>query len=129
MRPLLLRILTVVMLVMTMLPSIITGNHLFFPVSVEQRTAKPAPAPARWRPLLGEYVLDSDTVIVLESGGKLCALFKKTELLPLRAISANVFEFEAATARAGERVVFSRNPKGSVTQVTIGKTLYKRRPL
>src|SRR6185437_16507823 len=40
---------------------------------------KPSPAPARFRPLIGEYVHDNQTVIVLESEGKLYALIKGTD--------------------------------------------------
>src|SRR6185503_8098488 len=55
---------------------------------------KPLPAPARFRPLLGEYVHDSQTVIVLENEGKLYALSKgapptQTRELPTNAFSRN----------------------------------------
>jgi D-alanyl-D-alanine dipeptidase len=86
--------------------------------------AKPSPAPVRWRPLIGEYSRDSETVIILESDGKLCALFKGRELAPLKELTSDSFEFD----RNGERVVFSRN-RGKVTQVTIGTVSYQRKPL
>jgi D-alanyl-D-alanine dipeptidase len=68
---------------------------------------KPLPAPARFRPLLGEYVHDNQTVIVLESDGKLYALAKgassaKREITP---------------------AAFSRN------QLTLDNVIYKRQPL
>jgi D-alanyl-D-alanine dipeptidase len=66
---------------------------------------KPIPAPARLRPLLGEYVHDKQTVIVLESEGKLYALVKgseKREITP---------------------ALFSRN------QLTLDNVIYKRQPL
>ena len=91
-------------------------------------TPKPRPAPAKWRPLMGEYVGDSETVIILESDGKLCVLFKRTELAPLKQLTPDSFEFDSSTARNGERVVFFRN-RGKVTQVTIGTLIYKRKPL
>src|SRR6266550_3336260 len=56
-------------------------------------SAKPLPAPSRWRPLIGEYVLESETVIILENQGKLSALFKRTELDPLQEVSKNMFQF------------------------------------
>jgi D-alanyl-D-alanine dipeptidase len=100
------------------------------PVStVAQATAKPKPAPTRWRPLIGEYVLDTETIIVLESNGKLGVLFKRTNLAPLREVSSDVFQFDAGTNRAGERVVFSRDAQGRVTQVALGPAVYKRKPL
>src|SRR5215216_2611455 len=101
------------------------------PVSLQVATTaqKPPPAPVRWRPLIGEYVRDSETIIILESDGKLCALFKQTELEPLKELTSNSFEFDRSTARKGERVVFSRNRSGKVTQLTIGTLIYQRKPL
>jgi len=97
--------------------------------TVAQTITKPPPAPARWRPLIGEYVHDDDTAIVLEKDGKLGVLFKRTELDPLREISNLKFQFESGSARAGDPVVFSRDSRGKVTQVEVGKSIYKRRPL
>jgi D-alanyl-D-alanine dipeptidase len=69
---------------------------------------KPLPAPARFRPLLGEYVHDNQTVIVLESEGKLYALAKGTT-------SAEKHEVTPA--------LFSGN------QLTLDNVIYKRQPL
>jgi D-alanyl-D-alanine dipeptidase len=69
---------------------------------------KPLPAPARFRPLLGEYVHDNQTVIVLESEGKLYALVKGTSSADKREISTSAF---------------SRN------QLTLDTVIYKRQPL
>jgi D-alanyl-D-alanine dipeptidase len=87
---------------------------------------KPAPAPSRWRPLIGEYVLNDQTVIILESDGKLCALFNRKELAPLQEVSKDKFQF---ASRAADRVTFSRDSHGRVTQVEIGNSVFKRRPL
>lgn len=89
----------------------------------------PAPAPARWRPLIGEYVLDNETLFILESDGKLSALFKRTDLAPMRELSKNEFEFTESTSRAGTRVVFSRDANGRVTELKLGNQIYKRRPV
>jgi D-alanyl-D-alanine dipeptidase len=69
---------------------------------------KPLPAPARFRPLLGEYVHDSQTVIVLENEGKLYALSKGAPPTQTRELSTNAF---------------SRN------QLTLDNIIYKRQPL
>jgi D-alanyl-D-alanine dipeptidase len=92
-------------------------------------TPKPAPAPVRWRPLIGEYVRDSENVIVLESDQRLCALFARKELACFKELAANSFEFEGSTARKGQRAVFSRDAKGHVTQLIIGKVNYVRKLL
>ena len=97
-------------------------------VATTPKPPKPPPAPVKWRRLIGEYGRDSESVIILESDGKLCALFKGTALAPLKQLTSDSFEFDSSTARKGERVVFSRN-RGQVTQVTIGTLSYQRKPL
>ena len=39
--------------------------------------AKPLPAPARWRGLIGEYGLDDGILYILEKDWRLCVLFKR----------------------------------------------------
>jgi D-alanyl-D-alanine dipeptidase len=68
---------------------------------------KPAPAPIQFRPLLGEYVHDNQTVIVFENEGKLFAVLKKSPN-QVREIS---------------RRAFSRN------QLTLDSVRYKRQPV
>src|SRR5262249_42608152 len=86
-----------------------------------QTTAQPSPAPARWRPLIGEYTRDKETVIVLESDGKLCALFNRVDLSPMRELSDTSFEFLPSTKHAGEQASFSRNSSGRVMELKIGQ--------
>ncbi len=90
---------------------------------------KPLPAPANWRPLLGEYVLDDETIIILEKDRKLSALYRRTELAPLHQVSRDLFEFDAGTSRAGGRIKFLRDARGKVTRFRIGGMIFKRRPL
>jgi len=111
--------------------SLFTGFKLFALVLVVWLgvSAQPPAAPARWRPLIGEYVQNDQTLIVLESDGKLVALFNRKERAPLEEISKGKFQFAAASARAGEHVVFSRDARGRITQVEIGNSTFKRKPL
>ncbi len=127
-RQLLVRILLVVILVLVVSASG-TARRTSVPATIPASTSlpdtllnlKPKPAPARWRALMGEYVLDSETVIIREKEGKLSALIKRTALEPLRELSTRVFE-----APSGDRVVFSRDRRGRVTQLRIGKLVYQR---
>ena len=134
MRPQLERIVPTVLIALLLTSAICIGaneSYGFSPSAVRLQVAttpKPRPAPVRWRPLIGEYVRDKETVVILESDGKLCALFKRTELAPLKEVTSDSFEFDSSTSRKGERVVFSRN-RGKVTQVTIGTLSYQRKPL
>src|SRR6185503_18409630 len=67
---------------------------------------KPLVAPARFRPLLGEYVHDNQTVIVLESEGKLYALIKGAEK---REITPALFSHNQLTL---DNVIYKRQPLG-----------------
>src|SRR5437763_16858866 len=82
--------------------------------------AKPAPAPARWRGLIGEYGPDNDILIILEKDGKLDALFKRVELEPLEEISPSVFNFSENGPRAGNRLIFTRDAHGRAIEIKIG---------
>jgi D-alanyl-D-alanine dipeptidase len=92
-------------------------------------TPKPAPAPARWRGLIGEYGPDSDIVYVLESGGKLAVSFKKAAAEPLDEVSRTVFRFPGDSSRAGQRVQFTLGASGRATKVEIDKTSLDRRQI
>jgi D-alanyl-D-alanine dipeptidase len=96
---------------------------------VAQTTPKPAPAPTQWRPFIGEYFVNDETVIVLEKEGKLTVLFKRTDFNSLREIAKDKFQFESSSSHSGDQVLFSRDPAGKITQVQIRNSLYKRRPL
>lgn len=94
---------------------------------------KPAPAPARWRGLIGEYgpdklvpLPDDDILIIFEEGG-LSALFKRGEYYPLNEESRNVFELTDSGPRVGQTLVFTRDSRGRATQVALGATVLKRR--
>src|SRR5215218_1482057 len=81
---------------------------IFLASSTIAQQPRPLPAPARLRPLLGEYVHDSQTVIVLENEGKLYALAKGNPSAQMREVTTNAF--------AGN-------------QLTLDNTIYKRQPL
>ena len=95
---------------------------------VAAQDARPRPAPAQWRPLIGEYVLDNETIIILEKDGKLSALYKRSELAPMHQVSRDLFEFDAGTSRAGGRIRFLRS-RGKVAKFRIGGMIFNRRPL
>src|SRR6476646_10190874 len=53
---------------------------------------KPAPAPERWRGLIGEYGPNNAILYILEKDGSLCTLFKGSSTECLREVSRNVFK-------------------------------------
>jgi D-alanyl-D-alanine dipeptidase len=93
--------------------------------ALAQPAPKPKPASAGFRPLIGEYSHDSDTVIILENEGKLQTLLNRTDRQTLKPSSRDKFQSESNSTP----VVFTRDSRGKVTQVQIGTTAYKRRPL
>ena len=93
--------------------------------ALAQTASKPKPAPANWRPLIGEYVHDNDTVIILEKEGALQALINRADRQTLKQSSQDNCQSELTSTP----VSFARGPRGKITQLRIGNTAYKRRPL
>src|ERR1700741_1937092 len=77
------------------------------------QTTKPVPAPLEWRPFLGEYVGQNETLIILEKGGKLLAL-KRGEPASMKEVSPDSF---------------LRDKNKKITHLKIGGFIYERRPL
>src|SRR5438874_4922372 len=89
-------------------PSAVVTSTVSAAQSTQLAQAKPAPAPARWRGLIGEYGPDDDILIILEQDGKLIALFKRVESQPLEEISKNIFRFPTKGKRADQQLTFTR---------------------
>jgi len=97
-------------------------------VQAAQFTAsKPAPAPARWLGLIGEYGPDNEVLYILEKDAKLAASFKRAEPESLQEISRNVFAFAADGPHANQRLEFTRVRNGRATQVKLNNTTLERR--
>src|SRR5262245_57871962 len=77
-------------------------------------TPKPAPPPASWRGLIGEYGADDDILIILEKDGRLFALIERKDFEPLVEVSQNVFQSSASELRP--RLIFKRDSHGRATQ-------------
>ena len=77
------------------------------------QTPKPAAAPVEWRPLLGEYVGQSETLIIAEKNGKLLAV-KRGEPTSVKEVTPDFF---------------LRDKNKKVTHLKIGGFIYERKPL
>src|SRR6185369_13819058 len=75
------------------------------------QTLKPSPAPLEWRPLIGEYVSNSETIIVLEKDGKLYAATKSG---PMTEVAESAFY---------------RDRQGKVSHLKLNGSIYERKPL
>jgi D-alanyl-D-alanine dipeptidase len=89
---------------------------------------KPAPAPERWRGLIGEYGPDDDVIIVFERDGKLCALLKHTELEILEEVDQNTFKLPPTGPHAQQHLIFERDASGRATQLAIDAVVPEARP-
>ena len=77
------------------------------------QTPKPSPAPVEFRPLLGEYVGENETLIILEKDGKLYAQ-KRGEPASLKEVTPNLF---------------LRDKNKKITHLKVDAFIYERRPL
>ena len=91
-------------------------------------TPKPAPAPARWRGLIGEYGPDDNILIILESDGKLVALFNRKESENLTEVSNNHFKF-AQGSHAGQPIAFVLDAQWRAVEIQFGGVKLKRRAI
>ncbi|HEV7282965.1 MAG TPA: M15 family metallopeptidase [Pirellulaceae bacterium] len=86
----------------------------------------PADAPERWRPLLGEYGWDHNTLYILEDRGRLVALIEWFFYYPLEELSEDEFAFPEHGLYHGEKLIFRREG-GRVVGVTAASVDFPRR--
>jgi D-alanyl-D-alanine dipeptidase len=91
--------------------------------------ARPAPPPARWLGLIGEYGWDHNTLYILERGGRLYSLIEWFFLDPLEEVERDVFAFPDRGLYPGERLIFTRDETGRATRVEAASVVFPRRPL
>ena len=88
---------------------------------------QPAPAPDRWKPLIGEYGWDHNTLYILEHEGQLHALIEWFYLYPLKELGENEFAFPDYGLYEGEKVIFSRGADGLANKATAASVVFERR--
>jgi D-alanyl-D-alanine dipeptidase len=101
------------------------GKNTYGRISIE----KPAPVPARWLGLIGEYGWDHDILYILEKDEKLYALIEWFFYYPLEEISENVFKFPESGLYMGEKLIFRRDDSGRATEVEAAAVVFKRRAI
>jgi CubicO group peptidase (beta-lactamase class C family)/D-alanyl-D-alanine dipeptidase len=92
-------------------------------------TPRPAPCPAKWGGIIGEYGPNHNVLKLLEKDGDLYALIEWVFLYPLHEISENVYQFPDYGLYHGDRLVFKRDASGKCTEVIAASVPFKRRPL
>jgi len=96
---------------------------------LRQPPVKPAPCPARWEGLIGEYGWDHDVLYILEKGGRLHALIEWFFEYPLKEDGPDRFRFPEQGLYADEPVIFTRDDSGRAIQVDAASVVFRRRPL
>lgn len=87
----------------------------------------PAPPPARWEGLIGEYGWDHNVLYILERDGRLFALVEWFFMYPLEQIDPDVYAFPDWGLYHGERLIFSRGPSGRASSVEAASIVFPRR--
>jgi CubicO group peptidase (beta-lactamase class C family)/D-alanyl-D-alanine dipeptidase len=92
-------------------------------------TPIPAPIPAKWRGLIGEYGWDHDILYVFEKDNRLNVLIEWMEFDALAQVSDDVFNFPSRGLYDGEKAIFTRDSSGNATQVQVSGVVFKRRSI
>ena len=112
--------------------ALIDADHVRFGDLVYERAelAKPAPVPARFAGLVGEYGWEHDVLFIYEKDGVLQALIEWSEIDPLRELSADVFAFpQDGGLYHGEQLIFRRDARGRATEVLAAGIVFARRAI
>ncbi len=104
---------------------IVIGDEWYYRLAPE----KPAPSPAGWAGLIGEYGWDHDVLFILEKDGRLHALIEWFFDYPLKEEQPDQFRFPDFGLYPGEAVAFRRGVGGIATRVKAGGVTFARRHL
>lgn len=100
---------------------------------VREAPRRPAPPPAAWRALIGEYGEDDDVLYLLERHGRLFALIGWFQFHPLEALDGDRFRFPADGPFAGMTLRVERMRRSGaaarVTAVRVGDVRFRRRAI
>jgi D-alanyl-D-alanine dipeptidase len=91
--------------------------------------AKPLPAPTRWLGLIGEYGPDDNVLIILETDGRLAALFRRADFYPLAEDVNDASTFVEVINGPAPHLIFTRDAHGRGTQVEVNGSILKRRQI
>lgn len=103
------------------------GRHLRPQTLKRVKPAKPAPAPARWKGLIGEYGWDHDVLYVLEKDSRLTTLIEWFDYYPVEEIGQNIFRFPKWGLYDNETLTFKVDANGRAIQAQVGPVVFKRR--
>lgn len=87
----------------------------------------PAPPPAAWLGLIGEYGWDHNILFIAERDGRLNALIEWFTEYPLTPVDDSTWRFPEYGLYPGEDLVFRRDGTGRATAVRAANVLFTRR--
>lgn len=90
---------------------------------------KPAPVPAKWAGLIGEYGEDHNILVIFERDGQLVALIEWFFFYPLTQESETVFKFPNFGLYHDEKIVFTRDANGRATKAVAAEVTFNRRKI
>ncbi len=107
-----------------------TGDTITWDKDAYRRveTPKPAPLPAKWAGLIGEYGPDHNVLYILEKDGRLHALIEWVFLYPLEEVSESVYKFPDYGLYHGDKVICTRDTDGRATAAEAATVRFARRP-
>lgn len=108
---------------LTMPDELTIGSRVYDRQNVEP----PAPAPDRWKALIGEYGWDHNVLYILERDQQLYALIEWFYYYPLKEVSKDVFAFPDYGLYHGEKIEFHRKDNGEVDQCVAAEVVFQRR--
>jgi D-alanyl-D-alanine dipeptidase len=92
----------------------------------ERTQEKPSDVPAQWKGLVGEYVLGTDTVCVLEREGNLSLLAQSNHLYQLSPNGSDAFAIGQGWPYEEKVCIFKRNQVGAGISMETGNKTYRR---
>ena len=93
------------------------------------REPRPAPPPAEWRAIVGEYGWEHDVLYLLERDQRLFALIEWFGLYPLTVVDADHLRFPDHGLYAGEVLRVVRDGRGAVSALDLGGVVFARRAI
>jgi D-alanyl-D-alanine dipeptidase len=92
----------------------------------EQNDAEPSDIPSKWKGLIGEYSLDTDTLLMVERAGSLYLQTKLNHLYQLNPSGTDTFTIGQEWPYDEKVCIFRRNESGAGISFEVGNKIYTK---
>ena len=93
---------------------------------VPEHEGKPSDVPPQWKGLIGEYVLEKDTILVFEQDGLLLCVRGSGQPAQLKAEGNDRYGITPAGPNGKKVCMFHRNPTGAAISLEISPSAFTR---